>query len=85
MITSGVLVVILVSVLGYQHGAELAVPAVFYGGFLAFLLGGPLGYAAGCLIAAIFLVRKEPDDAEPPSEEAVEHGPGIGQPSEDRQ
>ena len=36
-------------------------------------VGGPLGYAAGCLVAAIFLVRKEPGDAEPPPEESAEH------------
>jgi hypothetical protein len=31
---------------------------------LAVVLGGPLGYIVGCFIASIFLVRKEPDDAE---------------------
>jgi len=30
----------------------------------AVVLGGPLGYIIGCFVAAIFLVRKEPDDAE---------------------
>jgi hypothetical protein len=38
---------------------------------LSALLGGPLGYAAGCVAAAIFLVRKEPDDAE----ESTKHSP----------
>jgi hypothetical protein len=38
------------------------------GAFGAVVVGGPLGYAAGCLIAAIFLVRKEPDDGEPAGE-----------------
>ncbi len=31
-----------------------------------FLFGGPFGYLAGCVLAAIFLVRKEPDDGPPP-------------------
>ena len=36
-------------------------------------VGGPLGYAVGCIVAAIFLVRKEPDDAEPAPEKSAEH------------
>ena len=28
------------------------------------VIGGPLGYIVGCFVASIFLVRKEPDDAE---------------------
>jgi hypothetical protein len=31
---------------------------------LTVVFGGPLGYIVGCFIASIFLVRKEPDDAE---------------------
>jgi len=31
-------------------------------GALCVTFGGPLGYAVGCLIAAIFLVKKEPQD-----------------------
>ena len=30
----------------------------------AAFFGGPLGYIVGCFVASIFLVRKEPDDAE---------------------
>jgi hypothetical protein len=37
--------------------------------------GGLLGYAVGCLVAAIFLVRKEPDDAEPTAEKSAEDSP----------
>ena len=39
-------------------------------------IGGPLGYLAGCLIAAIFLVRIEPDDAEPTPKESAERVSG---------
>jgi hypothetical protein len=44
-------------------GGSLMGP-LFVAGVDAAVFGGPLGYAAGCLVAAIFLVRKEPDDAE---------------------
>ena len=37
---------------------------------LTAVIGGPLGYIVGCLVAAIFLVRKEPDDAEPTPEKS---------------
>jgi len=67
MITAGVLTVIIAFVGGAMGGgAGFVVQYVFTGGVIAFILGGPLGYAAGCLVAAIFLVRKEPDDLEPP-------------------
>jgi hypothetical protein len=38
--------------------------------FLLLLAGAWAGYIAGILIAAVFLVRKEPDDAPPPPNEA---------------
>ena len=41
----------------------------------AMCCGGPLGYIVGCLVAAIFLVRKEPEDAAPTAEESADYGP----------
>jgi hypothetical protein len=65
MITSGVLAVVTALVAWLQTASvEFVIGFLFGGALLAAILGGPLGYAAGCLIAAIFLVRKEPGDAE---------------------
>jgi hypothetical protein len=41
-------------------------------GIGAMICGGPLGYIVGCFVAAIFLVRKEPDDAAPTPDKSVE-------------
>ena len=70
MITFGVLAVVAAMAAGCLADWEAAIACVFWGGILAFILGGPLGYAAGCLVAAIFLVRKEPADAEPTPEDS---------------
>jgi hypothetical protein len=73
LITAGVLAVVAALVTAFVYrNLQLTVEAVFYGGLLAVLFGGPLGYAAGCLVAAIFLVRKEPGDAGASGEEAAE-------------
>ncbi len=40
-------------------------------GLTSVLYGAPLGYLAGCVLAAVFLVRKEPDDRLPPSTETA--------------
>jgi hypothetical protein len=65
MITFGVLAVVTALVGWFAlQSVELVIGSVVLGAVLTVILGGPLGYAAGCLIAAIFLVRKEPDDAE---------------------
>jgi len=70
IVTFGVLAVVIGLVEGVLlHDIGLVFEIAFGGGALAVIFGGPLGYAAGCLIAAIFLVRKEPGDAEPPPEE----------------
>jgi hypothetical protein len=45
-------------------GVRFPIEELLCGAFGAVVVGGPLGYAAGCLIAAIFLVRKEPNDGE---------------------
>jgi hypothetical protein len=74
----GILVLSLIAVVGvpvdcHQEGLGLLQTVVFtvLAVILSALLGGPLGYAAGCVAAAIFLVRKEPDDAE----ESTKHSP----------
>ena len=69
IITFGVMAVVAALVVGHLYGAKYAVTCACFLVALTFVAGGPLGYAAGCLVAAIFLVRKEPDDAEPPAEE----------------
>ena len=52
---------------GNLANAIAELPCYLFGAVIA---GGPLGYIAGCLVAAIFLVRKEPDETEPPEEPA---------------
>jgi len=72
----GLAVVVTALVTGYrQHSAVPAIGMMICGSVGALVVGGPLGYVAGCLVAGVFLVRKEPDDAEPTPEESVEHGP----------
>ncbi|MFZ1934655.1 MAG: hypothetical protein WCB27_23075 [Thermoguttaceae bacterium] len=75
IITFSVLAVVVALVVGHLYGAKYAIRCAFLLGVLTFVAGGPLGYGAGCLVAAIFLVRKEPDDAEPPAEEPAEERP----------
>ena len=51
----------------------------------AMFVGGPLGYAVGCVAASIFLVRKEPDDGEPaPAEPLVSQGGGGERPAQEQ-
>jgi hypothetical protein len=62
---------VMAAIEGFFQGATLA---DVIGGTICYVtgaafVGGPLGYAAGCLIAAIFLVRKEPGEVEPPPEQ----------------
>jgi len=76
MISFAVVAVLVALVAVFQApSVEIAIEVVFYGCLFAPIFGGPLGYAAGCLVAAIFLVRKEPDDAEPAPEDSPEHRP----------
>jgi hypothetical protein len=42
--------------------------AIFWSVVSSLFVGGPLGYVVGCFVAAIFLVRKEPENAAPPPE-----------------
>jgi peptide-methionine (R)-S-oxide reductase len=44
----------------------LALSLVLEAGMFGVVLGGPFGYLAGCVLAAVFLVRKEPEDDPPP-------------------
>ena len=71
MIVAGVLTVITAIAVGYLNGPDAAAECVV-GGIVLTALGGPLGYAAGCVVAAIFLVRKEPDDPASPPDETIE-------------
>jgi hypothetical protein len=50
-------------------------PTLFEVGTLGAFFAGPLGYCVGCFVAAIFLVRKEPDDVEPTADESARHSP----------
>ena len=76
MITFGVLAVIVAAITSFlSNNLEVFIGMLFWGAVLAGILGGPLGYAAGCLVAAIFLVRKEPGNDESTAEETVEPGP----------
>jgi hypothetical protein len=72
----GLLTLVAALVEGYRHGDMLRAielsPCSTIGVVIA---GGSLGYIAGCLIAGVFLLRKEPDDTEPAAEEPAEHGP----------
>ena len=47
------------------YGPASIVSFLFRMAMQTVLFGGGLGYIVGCFIASIFLVRKEPDDAEP--------------------
>jgi hypothetical protein len=70
IITMGVLAIVTALVAWFAtQSVEYVIASVFWGAVLAVILGGPLGYAAGCLVAAIFLVRKEPSDAESMAED----------------
>ncbi len=51
---------IVVGVTYRNLGATLGTLVI--GGMMSVIIGGPLGYLAGCLLAAVFLVRKEPDE-----------------------
>jgi hypothetical protein len=65
IIVFAIVAVVMAAVAGYQtHSAETVMQIAFFGAILAPILGGPLGYAAGALVAAVFLVRKESPDAE---------------------
>ncbi len=48
----------------HYQGASAAMEMAFKGALWTLAIGGPLGYVVGCFVASIFLVRKEPDDAE---------------------
>ena len=73
----GLAVPIVATLQGEFRGADIAdvIRGMLCTFFSAFFVGGPLGYAVGCLVAGIFLVRKEPDEAEPPPERLAEKGP----------
>ena len=71
----GVVAVIVVHLVDPRIFGGAFVGPLFAAGVEAVIFGGPLGYLVGCLIASIFLVRKEPDDAEPPAKEPAERGP----------
>jgi len=76
IITFGVVAAMVAVEEGFRfHRVEYAIQFAFWGGLLTPVAGGPLGYAAGCLVAAVFLVRKEPDDAEPTPEESAKDSP----------
>ena len=48
----------------HHEGIDYEMELVYYGALWTLAIGGPLGYIVGCFVASIFLVRKEPDDAE---------------------
>jgi hypothetical protein len=78
MISAGVVAAVMAAMAGFQtHSMAVAIGVAFGGGVLAPLIGGPLGYAAGALVAAVFLVRKEPGDDEPTPEELAEQAPAT--------
>jgi hypothetical protein len=71
IISLGVLSLVVTSIGWFMtRDLEVIFVGIFWGGLATFVLGGPLGYAAGCLVAAIFLVRKEPGEVELPPEQS---------------
>ncbi len=55
---------------GAADALAVAFGTLLFGGMMSVIFGGPLGYLAGCLLAAVFLVRKEPEDPDPPKNPA---------------
>ncbi len=70
----GVLVFVVAIIFGRRNPEAFGEAAVLAA--MLFLFGAPLGYLAGLLTAAVFLVWKEREDAPPPAEERDDHSDG---------